>query len=164
MCKLLGQHLLHFRWKPPEKRNLGFFSKIKNKEGFFFWRSTFPRFVCQSDGKPMKSPVFWRCMCVLLHDGLYQLLESRSACLGGKWQWAHKVPSRPFFGGFAISVRLCINLCTLPESFICALLLLTTIAPILDVENYCWVKYFLFFCLFLLHFCFKENNHQKPNQ
>lgn len=81
----------------------------------------------------------------------------------GKGQWAHKVPSRHFFGGFAISARLCINLCKLPESFICALLLLATTAPILGVESSCWVKYFLFFFFVLLHFSFKENNHQTRN-
>lgn len=54
--------------------------------------------------------------------------------------------------GFVISVRLYKNLGTLLETSNCALWLLKTIAPILDVENSCLEKDFLFFFLTLLLF------------
>lgn len=90
MCKLLRQYLLHFRWKLSEIKSLNFFSRMKNKEGFFLLKKHLSQ---------VSLPVYWNVhesqrssvgVCVLLHEGVYQPFESRSSCLGGKGcAWQH---------------------------------------------------------------------------
>lgn len=162
MCKLLGQHLLHFRWKLSEIRNLDFFSRMKSKEVFFFFSSEegpFPSFFASL----MESPWDQRssvgvCVFYCLRVCISHLNQDQLA-LGGKGVHDDsKVPSSIFTCGFVISPRLYKNLCTLLETSNCVLWLLRTVFAILDVENNCLEKYFS------LCWLLKEKSRQKPNQ
>lgn len=143
MCKLLGQHHLRFRWKLSEIRNLDFFSRMKNKEAFFSSEEApFPGFLASL----MESPWGQRSsagVCVLLHEGLYQPFESRSACLGGKgcaWQLSKSHQASLLV--VLWSHQDCKNLCTLLDTSNCVLWLLRTIFALWMWKTAVWKNIF----------------------